>query len=134
MNLSKPARASSAGSAVRNVTRILPGSRLGRSAKGVAAIALPTRGIAVDYDFDGPGIDFTDGRAFYAIAPTIFDQADAQPVSPWNIVDPSDGTFSGVVRATAELTTVELYIEADSLVPISRLPPRISPFAPNRRY
>src|SRR5437016_1794663 len=35
-------------------------------------VAASTNGISVDYAYDGPGTDWTDGRTFLAIAPTLF--------------------------------------------------------------
>jgi hypothetical protein len=73
-------------------------------------------GIQVDYAFDGPGIDFTDGRIFYAIAPTLF--TGGRYLNGWGIVDLNDATFDGLVYATAPLDSVEFQIEADGFVRI----------------
>jgi hypothetical protein len=83
----------------------------------------PTEGVAVDYDFNGAGTDFFDRRTFYAIAPTLFDQLDGF-INGWDVADMNDGRFSGVVYATAPLTTVHFSIEADRLVPVLRFPLR----------
>jgi hypothetical protein len=76
-----------------------------------------TRGIKVDYAFDGPGIDFRDGRGFYAIAPTLFNTLDGY-LNGWAIVDLNDVTFEGLVHATTALDSVEFQIEADGFVGI----------------
>jgi hypothetical protein len=71
----------------------------------------PEDGIRVDYGFDGAGIDYADGRTFYAIAPTLFDTLDGY-INGWNLVDLNDGSFEGLVYATAPLTSVEFRIDA----------------------
>ena len=81
--------------------------------------ASPTQGIAVDYAFNGPGMDYSDPRTFYAIAPTLFDPTDG-PIDGWDVVDLQDGIFSGIVYSTARLTRVHLMIEADRLVRVRR--------------
>ena len=78
-----------------------------------------TEGIDVDYKFNGRGIDFWDDRVFYAIAPTLFNLSDGF-VNGWDLDDLANGTFSGVVTATAPLTTVHLSIVAESFVPVRR--------------
>ena len=83
--------------------------------------AFPTEGIEVDYDFNGPGVDFADGREFYAIAPTLFDQLDGF-IHGWDLSDLGDGVFSGVVYATAPLTAVHFTIAADQLLPVHSAP------------
>ena len=80
--------------------------------------AWPTEGIDVDYDFSKAHIDFSDDRVFYAIAPTLFDDIDGY-LGGWSAADMKDGIFSGVVYATAPLTTVYFGMEADHLVPVS---------------
>ncbi len=76
-----------------------------------------TQGITVDYQFDRPGISFSDPREFLAVAPTLFDPHDGF-IHGWDLLDLKDGTFSGVVYATAPLTTVYFSIAADNLEPV----------------
>ena len=86
--------------------------------------ATPTAGIAVDYDFDGAGNDFSDDRLFYGIAPTLFDQYSGF-INGWDISDLGDGIFSGLVYARAPLTAVHFMIEADQFAPVRQ--PQRSP-------
>ena len=79
--------------------------------------ASPTEGIEVDYDFNGSGIDYSDGRAFWAIAPTLFDPLDGY-INGWEPSALRDGTFTGLVYATAPLAVVHFMIAADQLVPV----------------
>jgi hypothetical protein len=74
-----------------------------------------TNGISVDYAYDGRGIDWTDGRTFLAIAPTLFDLHDGfiQGWSAWDVVN---GKFEGTVYATAPLVRVWFTVSADVLV------------------
>jgi hypothetical protein len=74
-------------------------------------------GMTNGIDVRGPGWYFADNRQFYAIAPTLFDPIDGF-IAGWNITDLNNGTFSGVVYATAPLTTVHFTIVADGLVPV----------------
>ncbi len=85
--------------------------------------ASATQGIEVDYAFDGAGIDFADHRTFSVIAPGLSDQIDGY-VNGWGGGGMADGTFGGVVYATAPLTSVHFGIEADRLMPVLRFPLR----------
>jgi hypothetical protein len=76
-----------------------------------------TQGITVHYQINGPGSDFSDPGEFLAIAPTLFDLLDGF-LNGWDLIDLKDGTFSGVVYATAPLTTVYFSIAAEGLVPV----------------
>jgi hypothetical protein len=78
-----------------------------------------TNGIAVDYAFNGPGIDFVDGRAQYGFAPTLFDFYYG-PLNGWNLVDAADGVFSGILYATAPPASVRFVIVADAFVSLRR--------------
>jgi hypothetical protein len=73
-------------------------------------------GIEVDYAFNEPGIDFTDERTFYAIAPTLFTAG--VELNGWGIEDLNDATFDGLVHATAPLDSVQFQIQADGFVRI----------------
>jgi len=77
-------------------------------------VGTSTNGISVDYAYDGPGIDWTDGRTFLAIAPTLFNLRDGfiQGWSAWDIVN---GKFQGTVYATAPLVRVWFTVAADRL-------------------
>ena len=86
--------------------------------------ASATQGIDVDYAFNGTGIDFSDPRTFSSIAPTLLDRLDGH-TNGWDRADMADGTFSGVVYATAPLTTVSFGVEADRWVPVLRFPLRV---------
>lgn len=77
--------------------------------------AWDTRGFAVVYDFNPGRLSCADPRRFLSIAPTLFDPVDGY-MHGWNATDLNDGTFSGVVYATAPLTTVYFLIEADRFV------------------
>lgn len=79
--------------------------------------ASATQGIEVDYDFNGRGIDFSDDRRFYAIAPTLFESIDGF-FAGWDVADMNDGVFRGVVYSTAPLTRVHFIIEAESFMPV----------------
>ncbi len=82
--------------------------------------AWQTRGIAVDYDFTfRRGGGWSDSRSFQTIAPTLFDTVDGF-INGWEATDLNDGTFSGVVYATAPPTAVYVLIAADSFVPVRR--------------
>ncbi len=83
--------------------------------------ASATQGIEVDYDFNGRGIDFSDDRRFYAIAPTLFESIDGF-LAGWDVADMNDGVFRGVVYSTAPLTRVHFIIEADSFIPVRHRP------------
>ena len=85
--------------------------------------ASATAGVEVDYAFDGAGIDFSDQRTFSVIAPALADQIHGD-VNGWGVAGVSDGTFGGVVYATAPLTSVTFGIEADRLMPVLRFPLR----------
>ena len=80
-----------------------------------SGVGVSTNGISVDYAYDGPGVDWTDGRTFLAIAPTLFDVRDGfiQGWSAWDVVN---GKVNGTVYATAPLVRVWFAVEADHLV------------------
>ena len=74
----------------------------------------PADGISVDYTYNGPGIDWTDGRTFLAIAPTLFDEDEGfiQGWSSWSLVK---GKFEGIVYSTAPLLRVSFTVTADAI-------------------
>ena len=76
-----------------------------------------TQGLAIDYDFNSAqgGTGFSDSRRFMAIAPTLFNPIDGF-MNGWDVADLKDGTFSGVIYATAPPTAVYFMIEARHFV------------------
>lgn len=78
-------------------------------------VGTPTDGIAVDYAYDGADIDWTDGRTFLAIAPTLFDEEDGF-IQGWSAWDLKNGKFEGTVYATAPLLRVSFTVAASEIV------------------
>ena len=74
--------------------------------------------IVYDFNVNQGGSGYSDSREFLAIAPTLYDPIDGF-IHGWDVADLKDGTFSGVVYATAPLTAVYFLIEADRFVPVT---------------
>jgi hypothetical protein len=78
-----------------------------------------TYSIAVDYAYNGPGVDWSytdpDGYGFLAIAPTLFDLVDRY-IHGWSITALQGGKFIGIVYADAPLQRVWFAMVADQIV------------------
>ena len=77
-----------------------------------------TNGIRVDYDYNGEGVDYIADGEFLSIAPTLHIAGENEFLHGWDISDLDDGIFSGVVYASARLTSVRIDVEADSFIPV----------------